>query len=128
MEAPNSHWTGDWVWLQKSSHCLDRDDAGVKNYRKITPVAAPSERMPAEEKGVALQVISSTHHLSPVCFQVALEKNFFHNQPSALRRSVDFLAERLASNVIRKVRKISCEYITDSDYLINRLSEYQFEV
>ena len=37
-------------------------------------------------------------------FQVALEKNFFHNQPSALRRSVDFLAERLASNVIRKVR------------------------
>ena len=36
--------------------------------------------------------------------QVALERNFFHNQPSALRRSVDFLAERLASNVIRKVR------------------------
>ena len=33
-----------------------RIDGGVKNYRKITPVAAPTERMPAEEKGTTLQV------------------------------------------------------------------------
>ena len=60
--------------------------------------------MPTEEKGIALQVILSKCYLVNPKFQVALEKNFFHNQPSALRRSVDFLAERLASNVIRKVR------------------------
>ena len=67
-------------------------------------MAAPAERMPTEEKGIALQVILFKYDLMNSKFQVALEKNFFHNQPSALRRSVDFLAERLASNVIRKVR------------------------
>ena len=66
--------------------------------------------MPTEEKGIALQVILFKYDLMNSKFQVALEKNFFHNQPSALRRSVDFLAERLASNVIRKVRtKTSAE-------------------
>ena len=44
--------------------------------------------------------LHQAHHSHP---QAALEKNFFHNQPSALQRTVSFLAERLASNIIRKV-------------------------
>lgn len=79
-----------WEGARRGSQLsLDRVD-GSRGYRKITPVAAPREKRPAEEQGA---------------LQAALEKNFFHNQPSALRRTVDFLAERLASNAIRKVRE-----------------------
>ena len=79
-----------WEGARRGSQLsLDRVE-GSRGYRKITPVAAPREKRPAEEQGA---------------LQAALEKNFFHNQPSALRRTVDFLAERLASNAIRKVRE-----------------------
>ena len=38
--------------------------------------------------------------------QKELEENFFTNQPASLRRTVDFLAERLASNFIKLIRKM----------------------
>jgi len=36
--------------------------------------------------------------------QLSLEENFFHNQPSSVKRTVDFVSDRLASNVVRDVR------------------------
>ena len=37
--------------------------------------------------------------------QAQLEENFFHNQPKSLRRTVEYVSERLASNIIKKIRQ-----------------------
>ena len=57
--------------------------------RHITPAPAPPSH-PAR----------TSHQL----LQAHLEENFFHNQPRSLRRAVEFVAERLASGVTRRVR------------------------
>jgi len=67
---------------------LDRVEGA---YRKITPLAAPLDRKDKLNKEALLQ----TH----------LEESFFHNQPKSLRRTVEYLSERLASNIIKKIRQ-----------------------
>uniref|UniRef100_A0A8C4UPT1 Codanin-1 C-terminal domain-containing protein n=1 Tax=Falco tinnunculus TaxID=100819 RepID=A0A8C4UPT1_FALTI len=64
--------------------------SGAKNggfMRKITPTAAES--------------------LAPKHFsleQVELEQAFFHNQPPSLRRTVEFVAERVGSNCVKHIK------------------------
>ena len=61
-------------------------------YRKITPLAAPLDKKDKLDKESVIQS--------------QLEENFFHNQPKSLRRTVEYVSERLASNIIKKIRQI----------------------
>ena len=61
------------------------------SYRKITPLAAPLDTKSKLDKEAVLQS--------------QLEENFFHNQPKSLRRTVEYVSERLSSNVIKKIRQ-----------------------
>ncbi|KAM9294415.1 codanin-1 [Gastrophryne carolinensis] len=66
---------------------------GSKNggfIRKITPTAA-EPLMPKQT-------------LSHKKLQADLEQAFFHNQPPSLRRSVEFVAERIGSNCVKHIK------------------------
>ncbi|KAI9565452.1 hypothetical protein GHT06_009244 [Daphnia sinensis] len=84
-----------WSWkhLLAEFACSDAKNSGEKASvsRKITPVSA--EENPSPVKAPAVKSL-----------QKSLEENFFHNQPSSVKRTVEFVAERLASNVVRDVR------------------------
>jgi codanin-1 len=89
LRGPLQRWEGGRRGSQLS---LDRLDSPAV-YKKIAlrPAGiAPLAPRPVEDQQAVLQA--------------ALEKAFFHNQTGAIKRTVDFLAERLASNVIKKVR------------------------
>ncbi|KAL2303587.1 hypothetical protein Nmel_008862, partial [Mimus melanotis] len=67
--------------------------SGGKNggfIRKITPTAAESL---APKASVTQQKL-----------QVDLEQAFFHNQPPSLRRTVEFVAERVGSNCVKHIK------------------------
>ncbi|NXW74318.1 CDAN1 protein, partial [Hirundo rustica] len=68
--------------------------SGGKNggfIRKITPTAAESLAPKASVTQRKLQ-------------QVDLEQAFFHNQPPSLRRTVEFVAERVGSNCVKHIK------------------------
>ncbi|KAI4804849.1 hypothetical protein KUCAC02_026461 [Chaenocephalus aceratus] len=59
--------------------------------RKITPTSAdPKDTPPANRSQQKLQV--------------DLEQAFFHNQPPSLRRTVEFVAERVGSNAVKHMK------------------------
>ncbi|MGH0126364.1 UNVERIFIED_CONTAM: hypothetical protein FKN15_027427 [Acipenser sinensis] len=58
--------------------------------RKITPTAAEPLESPAP--------------LSQQKLQAELEQAFFHNQPPSLRRTVEFVAERVGSNSVKHIK------------------------
>uniref|UniRef100_A0A3B3VAB0 Codanin 1 n=1 Tax=Poecilia latipinna TaxID=48699 RepID=A0A3B3VAB0_9TELE len=62
--------------------------------RKITPTSA-------ELKG------TPTANRSQQKLQVDLEQAFFHNQPPSLRRTVEFVAERVGSNAVKHINEIA---------------------
>ncbi|XP_052767400.1 codanin-1-like [Mya arenaria] len=61
----------------------------ISTVRKITPISAD---IPTQT--------SITHRQ----LQLQLEENFFHNHPASMKRVVDFVADRTASNFIKKFR------------------------
>ncbi|XP_041122102.1 codanin-1 isoform X2 [Polyodon spathula] len=58
--------------------------------RKITPTAAEPLESPAP--------------ISQQKLQAELEQAFFHNQPPSLRRTVEFVAERVGSNSVKHIK------------------------
>ncbi|XP_042194062.1 codanin-1 [Callorhinchus milii] len=67
--------------------------SGVKNggfMRKITPTAA--------------EPLVSTSALSQQRLQAELEEAFFHNHPPSLRKTVEFVAERVCSNCVKHIK------------------------
>ncbi|NXD70823.1 CDAN1 protein, partial [Eolophus roseicapillus] len=67
--------------------------SGAKNggfVRKITPTAAES--------------LAPKASVSQRKLQVELEQAFFHNQPPSLRRTVEFVAERVGSNCVKHIK------------------------
>ncbi|XP_064623502.1 codanin-1-like [Lineus longissimus] len=65
--------------------------------RKITPVSADSE----------VQTSVSEKQM-----QDQLEENFFHNHPASMKKCVEFVADRVASNYIKRFRaKVLPEYL-----------------
>lgn len=85
-----------WSWkhLLTEFASSDAKSSGEKTAasRKITPVSA-EESTPSPVKTSAVKSL-----------QQSLEENFFHNQPSSVKRTVEFVAERLASNIVRDIR------------------------
>uniref|UniRef100_A0A663E6Q2 Codanin-1 C-terminal domain-containing protein n=1 Tax=Aquila chrysaetos chrysaetos TaxID=223781 RepID=A0A663E6Q2_AQUCH len=66
---------------------------GAKNggfIRKITPTAAES--------------LAPKASVTQRKLQVELEQAFFHNQPPSLRRTVEFVAERVGSNCVKHIK------------------------
>ncbi|TKS86939.1 Codanin-1 [Collichthys lucidus] len=59
--------------------------------RKITPTSAELRDTPAANR-------------SQQKLQVDLEQAFFHNQPPSLRRTVEFVAERVGSNAVKHMK------------------------
>ncbi|NXB70832.1 CDAN1 protein, partial [Donacobius atricapilla] len=67
--------------------------SGGKNggfIRKITPTAAES--------------LATKASVTQRKLQVDLEQAFFHNQPPSLRRTVEFVAERVGSNCVKHIK------------------------
>ncbi|NXJ15405.1 CDAN1 protein, partial [Odontophorus gujanensis] len=67
--------------------------SGVKNggfIRKITPTAAES--------------LAPKTSITQRKLQMELEQAFFHNQPPSLRRTVEFVAERVGSNCVKHIK------------------------
>ncbi|XP_015259118.1 PREDICTED: codanin-1 isoform X1 [Cyprinodon variegatus] len=69
--------------------------------RKITPTSAELKDTPTANR--------SQHKL-----QVDLEQAFFHNQPPSLRRTVDFVAERVGSNAVKHIKATLVRELVDS--------------
>lgn len=74
--------------------------------RKITPVSAGGIGEPSPSKLNSGNKVGSVKSL-----QLTLRENFFHNQPSSVKRTVDFVAERLASNIVRDIRHLVSELL-----------------
>ncbi|KAM9708752.1 codanin-1 [Menidia menidia] len=68
--------------------------------RKITPTSA-------EPKG------TPTPNRSQQKLQVDLEQAFFHNQPPSLRRTVEFVAERVGSNAVKHMKATLVSELVD---------------
>ncbi|XP_060596823.1 codanin-1-like isoform X2 [Ruditapes philippinarum] len=61
----------------------------VSNVRKITPISAD---IPVQKSLTDRQL------------QLQMEENFFHNHPASMKRVIDFVADRTASNFIKNFR------------------------
>ena len=93
-----------WTWKQlladfAFSDARSHGDRSAAS-RKITPISAGGSESPS--KG-----LNASFSKTPTkSLQHSLQENFFHNQPPSVRRTVDFVAERFASNIVRDIRHV----------------------
>ncbi|XP_071221517.1 codanin-1 [Salvelinus alpinus] len=74
--------------------------------RKITPTSAELRGTPTTTR-------------SQQKLQVDLEQAFFHNQPPSLRRTVEFVAERVGSNCVKHMKvTLVCELVRGGERLL----------
>ncbi|NXX46334.1 CDAN1 protein, partial [Tricholaema leucomelas] len=82
--------------------------SGAKNggfIRKITPTAAES--------------LASKASVTQRKLQAELEQAFFHNQPPSLRRTVEFVAERVGSNCVKHIKAtLVCELVQRAEVML----------
>ena len=88
-------WTWKNLLVDFSNVDVKWGDKGAVS-RKITPISA--------EDPSPLHSSSSSSSAQSKSLELRLEENFLHNQPSSVKRTVDFVSDRLASNVVRDVR------------------------
>lgn len=86
--------------------------------RKINPTSAElRDTLSSNRSQHKLQVsqqeqmkTNENKHVSLACgvfVKVDLEQAFFHNQPPSLRRTVEFVAERIGSNAVKHMKYVS---------------------
>ncbi|XP_062325661.1 codanin-1 isoform X2 [Osmerus eperlanus] len=74
--------------------------------RKITPTSAEPRGTPAPPR-------------SQQKLQVDLEQAFFHNQPPSLRRTVEFVSERVGSNCVKHIKAtLVCELVQRGENML----------
>lgn len=74
--------------------------------RKITPTSAELRTGPAPTR-------------SQQRLQVDLEQAFFHNQPPSLRRTVEFVSERVGSNCVKHIKAtLVCELVQRGEEML----------
>lgn len=74
--------------------------------RKITPTSAELKGTPPSSR-------------SQQKLQVDLEQAFFHNQPPSLRRTVEFVAERVGSNCVKHMKAtLVCELVQRGEKML----------
>uniref|UniRef100_T1J5Z9 Codanin-1 C-terminal domain-containing protein n=1 Tax=Strigamia maritima TaxID=126957 RepID=T1J5Z9_STRMM len=71
----------------------------------LADFAAGTGSRPNTIKKIVPMVLNDRTSKSNRLLQLQLEENFFHNQPTSVKKIVDFVAERLASNITKNVRK-----------------------
>ncbi|XP_040566396.1 codanin-1 [Lepeophtheirus salmonis] len=86
------------------SQFLSKDPVKVETLNSTPPVTSSPRIMPTAILSSAEKIKQPISQRSSL--QVEMEENFFHNQPASLRKTIEFIAERVASNCVKTLRSV----------------------